>query len=313
VEKVHGKEGAKMRKFLIILSGVYWVGVALLMLFLIMLPVIVNPVMAAKKEVWIGLVYILLQIGWLLATGIGIILIKKWAKISLLALSGFSIFIGVSVIFLILFSSQGNKMRAEHPGMAGFFIGTAGLVFFAVLIPLFFLIFFNSRGVKEIFAAKNPPKAGVASSGWSLMPLGYKILAIFYGFSFIQIGLMLIFQAFPPVYQIGGIVLTGLAARFFHLAGLAVCLYITVGLIKKIKAAWIALVVYNVIMFFMMILNGMMLTEDIVKLMLPSEYVAAAPSLSSARLSMLMTLIIPVVTCIYAWLKRGVFLSLKGK
>jgi hypothetical protein len=90
-----------------------------------------------------------------IATGIGLIYLRKWARISILIWAGFCAFfgvIGIPIVLLMPFSPTPNAANLPAEGM-GLFRGILLMIYgVPLLIGMWWLILFNRKSVKAQFA-----------------------------------------------------------------------------------------------------------------------------------------------------------------
>src|SRR3989338_2068111 len=205
-----------MRKFFIILSGVYIIIAGIL---------IAAPSFSFLNEskdnlpiVIAGFLSLLIPGVLMVLTGIGIIRRKNWARYSLFVMSIFAIFTGLLTSLIVALVPQGEM--SNRP-----IFSVVLLIFFIflVVIPAYFLIFFTRKSVKEQFVSKEQELKK------SPRPLGIKLIAIL---TFIGAVSSLIQVLFPPIqkFPIFGIFLSGISLRIYWLIFVVISFYIALGL-----------------------------------------------------------------------------------
>ena len=151
-------------------------------------------------------------------TGIGLIRLKNWARISILAFSGITAFFGGTVLAFLLvmpfpMSPAGSPM---DPGIVkGIVVLAYGL---PVLISIWWLVLFNRKSTKAQFTGALAGGLPVAPAA-PACPLPVQIIAVFFLFSllgvfvipFVQLPIPLVIFG-RAIYGPGGKALLGLAS-----------------------------------------------------------------------------------------------------
>lgn len=149
-----------MKKVIVVLTGGYlsllgslgFLGSVILLIFLALGK---STHFSPQNPLVIPFIY-LPVVAWLLATGIGLILFKNWARYSLFLMSGLAILIGValSAIFQLMpFHHLTNQTVIATVRI----IVTGISIVFLILLPVFYCIFFTRKTVVALFS--NPAQS----------------------------------------------------------------------------------------------------------------------------------------------------------
>lgn len=201
---------------------------------------------------------VILLVGWLCAwTAVDLFRVKRWARISILILGGMIAFF--SLVECALFC-----MMAYHPllltpqaaqvsaGMVRVvFLVMAGMSFLFMLVGVWWLVYFNLRSVRSVFAAHGtmaPEKSTQSATIEPAKPEGDAIhvlvscLAVLYllGAAGAVVAALL---HFPML--IFSHIFTGNAASMILLFMAAVSIWMGVGILRHVKAAWAVALVFN--------------------------------------------------------------------
>ncbi|MCM8831656.1 MAG: hypothetical protein NC918_05670 [Candidatus Omnitrophica bacterium] len=172
---------------------------------------------------------------WLLFTGIGIIRKKSWARYSIIVFSYFSIFIGF-VFFVTFYYLPIQKDISYLKTYKMIFLLV--IILFFVLLPFWFLTFFNSKDVKHIFA----PKQNTLSS--DKPPFGVVLVALV---MFLN-SLFLLFYAILPSLVVPlpcNLFLSGFLLKIICISLAFLSFYIMRKLLALKKSGWLGCVIYN--------------------------------------------------------------------
>ena len=138
------------------------------------------PVMRTLTLATMGFLMCLSAFG--IATGIGLILLRKWARISVLIWSSFCVFFSafgmpVAILMPLAPSSNGPQLTAESmQAMRWIMVAVYGL---PLAIGIWWLILFNRKSVKEQFSdAAKSAESGIQEK--PRCPLPIAVLAWFY-------------------------------------------------------------------------------------------------------------------------------------
>jgi hypothetical protein len=202
-------------------------------------------------------------IGWLLATGIGLLLKRHWARYSIMVMSGFAIFMGI--IFCLVFSLAPLPENAN----ANMIIKTVllGLTsIFLIILPVVYLVFFTRQSVKELFGTTK------SDSRSSNRPRGISVLSIIFLIS----GITSLMTTFFPMYQslplCGGIILSGIYLRGYMFIVSFITLYLAYGFWKLQKAAWVTFIIFYCYGLIIGIINFFTLDLKVLSEMMPADY-----------------------------------------
>jgi hypothetical protein len=190
---------------------------------------------------------------WLLSTGISLLLRKNWARYSLGIMSFFALFMGLVISLTFLLFPLTIKISLFLR-----IISFALILFVFILVPLFFLIFFSKKTVKELFKSRDRHLTGAQK------PFGIILVTIITFLSGIFSFLCALFPNYQKLPILGNLFLadTGLKIYFYILAILNV--YIAIGLIRLKKSAWILCIVYNIVSIIMGIVNLFIISEEMI-------------------------------------------------
>lgn len=288
-----------MKKFFIILSGFYLLLVGLLFSILIIFSLTRIPFSESPSGLYGVLNFVLFGV-WAIATGIGIILRKNWARYSLFVMSFFAIFIGLIMLVPLFFIVSIND-RPDF-GVVSFL----AFIFF-IAVPIFFLIFFNRKMVKEFFIPKQ---------------LEHKEIQRPFGITFIAIlsiigALSTLMYAFMPILQkiplIGDIWLSGIALRIYFGIWTIINIYIGIGLLRMRKAAWVVCILYNVFITLMTIVNIFNISETTFQeIAIQLKTSPNTMSMVFYKIMMGATLLVQVIIIAYLFFKKRLFLKVKN-
>ena len=205
-------------------------------------------------------VFELLIAGWAIATIVGLVRLKTWARFSILVIGGLLAFFGItSAAFLALLpaimaaSSQQTPMPAHV--MQGMLL-VLGLFYTAIAATgVWWLVYFNLRSVKAYFLpqyalAPNPyaystaaslatpgglaypaapPPEPVPAGRFAHVPTSIKVIACF----FVIAGLVTaVFMFLPVPAFLGGFYLSGMSAHLLYLGYAVWMLLLGVGLFR---------------------------------------------------------------------------------
>src|SRR5260370_1820109 len=160
-------------------------------------PVEAQPFVRSAMLATLGFMMCLAIFG--IATGIGLILLRNWARISALIWGGLSVFvgaIGIPIVFFIPLVPRANVTNLSADGMQAvrwillFFYGLP------LIAGIWWLILFNRKTVKAQFAATTTTSAVSGQTQKSRCPLPIAVLAWFYITSILN----LLFLPFLPFH-----------------------------------------------------------------------------------------------------------------
>jgi hypothetical protein len=109
--------------------------------------------------------------GWGLASGIGLIGLKSWARISLLVFAGILVLVSLPAVAIIPFVPLPNTNAADLPANFMSIVRVGIVLFYAAFAALggFWLYFFNKRSVTVQFGVQQPT-AESATPGMTFEP-----------------------------------------------------------------------------------------------------------------------------------------------
>ncbi|HEX5236684.1 MAG TPA: hypothetical protein VFW25_15295 [Silvibacterium sp.] len=217
-------------------------------------------------------IFMLLVSGFCAWTVVGLFRMKNWARISILIMGGlvaaFSLlsFVGFSVLtFSSAIPADGALGVDVHaaPGasaaiMKAVFISIAGCYLMGVLLGLWWLFYFSRRRIRMIFAADGlRPGSGPGSqvpaeiegvwidsskSSRGIVEILLICLAALYLIAGAS-GLITAFLHFPLF--VFGFIVRGTTASLFAGLFFVISIGIGVGLLRRMKAAWVTALVFN--------------------------------------------------------------------
>jgi len=300
-----------MKKFLTVLSGVYLILVGAFVFFICILGLL-SPPKASQIQIGqfnsiknIFVVVFMAYASWPIVTGVGIILRKNWARISLFIISVFTIGVGLFSSFSFLAASLVKNTKIDYAIPISFKLAFLGLNFiFIIAIPLFFIIFFNSQPVKELFISKE-------KEGQIHRPFGITLIAFLSIFGSL-FSAIFVFQAFiDKMPLLGPIILSGKSLKAYFLILTLIHIYIGIGLLKLQRAAWLTALCFNIFSVLMGITNIFTVTEGILSQTTYSFSVGnSSMSLLNYRIGIVVGLIVPAAIILYLISKRNLFLDL---
>jgi len=184
----------------------------------------------------IAVVFYFLLAGWGTATGVGLLKLKAWARMSLLVFSGFCTF---TMIFAAIGIALIGPFLPQTPGAPPFAV-VRGLLIAMIAVPLliavWWLVYFNREGVKGQFEeyATTGHYSRTDGSAQTLFlkphpPLSIVLIGCMYLFS--VPGLLLMPFRSQPAFLMG-LIIHGAAAKVIYLLYLAAALYVGIGLLK---------------------------------------------------------------------------------
>ncbi len=295
-----------MKKFFLILTAIY----LLLLAFLGIITCIVSFIgLHAKPDSLPSgfsplylLIFYLPFIGWLIATGIGLLLKKIWARYSILAMSGFAIFMGI--IFCLVFNFMPLPETANESVtviIKAVFTGLSAI--FLIGLPIVYLVFFTRPSIKELFTSKeyeSKPKLA--------RPVGISFLAILYLIGAVFSIVYAIFPIYPALPLFGGVLVSGWFLLIYQLVIGLLGRYVAYGFWKMQKTAWfcfIALCSYGIIAG---LINTFTLNAEVFEKFMPQNYsYSINPVL--IKIGSITGVILAIVFIIYVISKKALFLK----
>ena len=292
-----------MKKFFLVLTAIYLLFLALLVSILCILGYIGMNARPESLPVNFNPLFLLAIylpfIGWLLATGIGLLLKRHWARYSIMVMSGFAIFIGL--IFCLVVS----LMPLPEDANANLIFKTVflGLIsIFLIILPVIYLVFFTRPSVKELFSTTK------LDSGGSNRPVGISILAIYYLISGITSLLMTLFPMYQSLPFCGGIFISGIYLKVYLFIVSFITLYLGYGFWKLQKAAWVTFIIFNCYGLIIGVINFFTFDLKVLNKMMPASYPESL-SLNPVffRAMAALGLIVSVGLMVYVFSKKGLF------
>ena len=167
------------------------------------------------------------------ATGIGLLRLKKWARISAIVWSGFCVFfgvIGIPIALLMPFDQLSNA-PGTPPGFLSVF---RMILFFIYGVPLaigiWWLVLFNRKNIKAKFAGE-PATQGLAVDTRHRCPLAITVLAWFFIGSAANVFIYPFFPVRMPLILFGHI-FPGVSMTSFFIPSCLLVLVAGIGLLK---------------------------------------------------------------------------------
>jgi len=196
----------------------------------------IGPIPNLNFSLGIALVLYSALSAWGIATGIGVLKLRPWARASVLVFGALMLFTSIfSVLGLALIGPM-LPVRAGSPPPAAVWRVLLGVMAIPALVGAWWLVYFNLRSVREQFAeyATTGHYSATDGSAKTLFlgpqrPISITLIALLYLMG--VPGLMLApLRGFPVV--LFGVVIYGAAARAIYLIYLPVCIYAGIGLLK---------------------------------------------------------------------------------
>jgi len=304
-----------MKKFITVLCGIYLILLGILIGTVTVLIYIVTQSKIPNTQivqfpyiktfvVIIGAIFTLLP----LIIGIGIILKKNWARISVFLMSIFALFIGLVESLVIFIKPLPLNAKVNYQLIKLFFIGFFSIFFIA--IPILFIIFFSRKSIKALFISRTEEEEKTNK------PLGITFIAIL---SFLS-GLSCVFITFQNFIDkfplVGDIMLSGIGLKVYFLIYALIYIYIGIGLLKLSKTAWLTAILFKIFLILLGITNLFTISEATLSQITSSFNAKFGVSTSNFNMSLMyyrinlaIGLIIPIVIVIYLILKRSIFLN----
>jgi len=295
-----------VKKIFIIVNGVYVVLAGLLISVILVAALLApNKQQAAFSAVLAGFIIMdMLGLG-LIATGVGVILKKNWARISLNIISALALFEGVimSGVFFLFPMIMRQKIPADTPHRDYHVVMLVGLIFsgiFFVIIPAFFLAFFNNKGVKDIFVKPGQYK--------SLLPFGIKMLAVMFLLGGILAPLSAMLYISVPIPLFFGITLIWPISMIYALIFGVINVYLGIGFFKLNKKAWITAICLHIYTLIGGVSQALTIKQEELQAIM-SRVGGNGPvlSLGQYKLAILVSMLFVVAIIVYLWWKRGIF------
>lgn len=238
---------------------------------------------------------------WNLATGIGLLLKKNWARYSVMVISGFAVIVGAfSVIIMFMMPFLTDVAGSDSSSFWTFMIFySAFMGIFFILFPVINFVFFTRPSVKEIFMG-NGPQAALKR------PRGITFLAILYFLSGIFLSLMFLFPMYQAFPIIGNIMISGIFLRIYLLMMAALSFYLGYGFWKLKKGSWIAFIILAGYGILVSIVNFFTLDVGTLNKMMPEGYPNYNSTLS-IKLGIAFSMIFGALFIYYVYSKKSWF------
>jgi hypothetical protein len=168
-----------------------------------------------------------------IATGIGLILLRKWARISILIWGGFSAFfgvIGIPIALLMPFSPTPNAPNLPAESMQLFRATLLIIYGVPLLVGIWWLILFNRKTVKAQFAGQGV-SAELGLPQKPACPLPITVLAWFYVASVLNLLILPTLSFHVPLFVFGRVLTGSAGGTVFILSSLAFAIA-GIGLLK---------------------------------------------------------------------------------
>jgi len=292
-----------MKKPIIILSGVYFIIIGLLQTFSIYVS-IQNPI-DPSMAVDYGYLFVVIPIAvCMLSSGIGLIVMNNWARISVLIISGVSIILGLLFIVATIYTPE-TILQTEAGAMSldqAKPIFLTSLTIFFIAMPLFFIFFFTARSVKAVFVNETTSQWGEG------VPLGVKIVSFIYMFSIFGLLGNLALPLDMEYQLLGSIIVSGVPMKITVLIMTALQVYIAFGLFKLRQSAWTFFMVFTSATLGLSVFNILTMNNAIFGRVVP--YLGDINlTLENYRVYALLGLILPVGLLMYIYKRKGVFVN----
>lgn len=217
----------------------------------------------ALKVIGIGMgVVTLLISGFCAWTVVGLFRVRQWARVSIFILGVLlALFALLGALSSVIAALSQSMVPQSGPGlppgtMKIVLLGTAAFYFCMGLIGVWWLVYFNLRRVKAVFAAygvlrQNGMAPAAPMEGVWVDPSNQKhsaigtlvnCLAVLYILGAVS-GVVCALLHFPVFFL--GHIFHGTSAGLLLLAMSAISIAIAIGLIRRMKVAWIGALVFN--------------------------------------------------------------------
>lgn len=192
--------------------------------------------------------------GWGSAAGIGVLYLKRWARISLLVFAGFLVCISAPAVVLMALVPLPDTHDVNLPANFTTLMRIGMGLFYSMFAALggFWLYFFNKRSVKAQFQAKQPVPESAAGDSFPApitvqiaRPLSITIIGWFLlvGSAIAPLGLVMNRALFPDVqvpFYFLGFFLFGSNAYLVFAGWIVAQMTAAVGLLKLKRWGWFA-------------------------------------------------------------------------
>jgi hypothetical protein len=217
-------------------------------------------------EIVVGIVVLLIS-GLCAWTVVGLFRLQKWARISVVILGGVLAFFSFvnAIVYLAIglgsleaFVPAPNAPTVSPLMIKMVFLGLAGFAFLCAGIGVWWLVYFNLRRIRELFSMDRTRQllefalqpvatdAGVWIDPTRPKRSVIEVLVIVLGLLYLFGALWGVAEAFVrfPLFLLGHI-FRGSSAGIFGLAMGVIDAGLGVGLLRRMKAAWIVALVFN--------------------------------------------------------------------
>jgi hypothetical protein len=173
---------------------------------------------------------------WGITSGVGLLKLKAWARMSVLVFSGFCAFAVISVAIVLFVIGPIIPQTPGAPPFSAVRNIMLGVITAPLLIAIWWLVYFNLKSVREQF--EEYPTTGHYSrtdgSAQTLFlkphpPLSIVLIACVYLFAVPGL-LMMPFRNYPVLLL--GVLVHGMAAKTIYVLCLPIALYVGIGLLK---------------------------------------------------------------------------------
>jgi hypothetical protein len=195
-----------------------------------------TPPMDVRPFMLVSVVFYLGLAGWGIATGVGLLKLKAWARVSILVFSGFMIAtFGMGAVSLLFVSRLMPAMPGGPPPSTIFGVAAAAMAI-PILIAVWWLMYFNRKSVRAQFEEYRTTGEYSREDGSAKTlfrgpqrPVSITLIALLFLFA-VLFFVLAPFRNYPAL--LFGAVITGNAARAIHLVYLLLYLYMGIGLLK---------------------------------------------------------------------------------
>lgn len=212
----------------ITVSGIYLIVAAALVILLSLAAMLLPHPAPPRNESLLPLIDLAFAC-WAIATGVGILMRRNWARYSLTILSSFTLVVGMIVV-PVMIAALLLSHRAEGLLIAPIILVLSIASCALIAVPVFFIVFFNLRGPKALFLQRLP-------AGTPARPAGITLIAIWYLISVAAMAVGVLVKPLMPM-PVFGLLLRPPYTIAYLLAAQTVNLLIAVGFLKLRPAAW---------------------------------------------------------------------------
>jgi len=211
-------------------------------------------------EIGIGVIMLLIS-GLCAFVVVGIFRLKGWARIGILILGGLLVLFSTPVaILFIAFAFTSFINTADTPGvspaaMRFIFLGMGGVLMLVALVGIWWLVYFDLRRIRALFArngtpvqpellpyASLPPAQGPEASSRNVIEILLTCLAVLYLFGAAS-GIVMALTQFPLFFL--GFTFRGVSGSVVALAFAIFNLGVGIGILRRVKLAWVAALAFQ--------------------------------------------------------------------